>query len=44
VDVLSLLVRLVLCDMILLGLPSFEPVRFENTDEVSQLSFVRARF
>jgi len=44
VDVLSLLVLPVVCDIILLGLPIFEPVRFENTDEVSQLSFARARF
>jgi hypothetical protein len=55
VDVLSLLVLPVACDIILLGLPVacdiillglpiFEPVRLENTDELSQLSLARARF
>ena len=34
----------VACDIILLGLPIFEPVRLENTDELSQLSLARARF
>lgn len=41
---LSLLVLPVAWDIILLGLPSFELGRFENMDEVSQLSFARARF